>query len=135
MTLPPPPPPDKPRGNILVVDDEPSIRFTLKRLLERVGYRVETAENANQAQHHLEGNPFDIVLSDIVMPGLSGIELLKMIRKMAPQVQVIIMTGEPTAETAAEARQAGASDYLLKPVSMEMILQALEKAMLARTQA
>lgn len=82
-----------------------------------------------QAQALLAQGDWDVVVTDIVMPGLSGIELLKAIRSAAPDVQVILMTGEPTVETAAEAIRSGASDYLSKPVSKQAMLQSVTTAL------
>lgn len=113
---------------ILVVDDERSIRITLSEILRRDGSEVESAEDAEQALHLLATAPFDVIVTDIVMPRLSGVDLLKAIRMTAPDAQVIMMTGEPTVETASEAIRAGASDYLMKPVSKEAILRSVRHA-------
>lgn len=114
--------------NVLVVDDEKSIRVTLKAFLECDGHEVEVAEDAAEAEQQLRTGDFDIVLSDIVLPRVTGVELLRMIRKAAPRVQVIMMTGAPTIETATEVARAGAADYLFKPVAREDILQAVQRA-------
>ncbi|MFZ4397029.1 MAG: response regulator [Kiritimatiellia bacterium] len=115
--------------HILVVDDEKSIRLTLRAFLQDQGYEVELAEDANHALALLAHGNWDVVLTDIVMPGLSGVGLLKAIRSAAPrEVQVIMMTGEPTVATAAEAVRAGACDYLAKPVSKDAILRAVGHA-------
>jgi putative nucleotidyltransferase with HDIG domain len=114
---------------ILVVDDEKSIRLSVQAFLRDAGYEVDAAEDAQRARELLANSLWDVVVTDIVLPGLSGVELLKAIRAAAPpDVQVIMMTGEPTVETAAEAVRAGASDYLPKPVTKASILTAVRRA-------
>ncbi len=115
-------------SKILVVDDEKSIRVPFRTFLLAEGHEVEIAEDAVQAQALLSNDVWDVVVTDIVLPGISGVELLKTIRAAAPEVQVIVMTGEPTAETAAEAVRAGASDYLVKPIDKKTILRAVAHA-------
>jgi putative two-component system response regulator len=122
------PPPDTTHSKVLVVDDEKSIRITAGEILRGAGYDVSVAENVSDALGKLSAEDFDVVLSDIVLPGASGVDLLKSIRDAAPDVQVIMMTGEPTVETAAQAVRAGASDYLAKPVSKTEILAAVGRA-------
>ncbi|HBD08588.1 MAG TPA: hypothetical protein DCZ69_10020, partial [Syntrophobacteraceae bacterium] len=116
-------------GNILVVDDERSIRITVKTFLEDDGHFVETAEEAATAVAVLQSKPMDVVLTDIILPRVSGVDLLRQIREIAPHVQVIMMTGEPTLETASESLRLGAMDYLQKPVSKTEILKAVRNAL------
>ena len=120
-------------ARVLVVDDERSIRLTLREFLQSEGYAVEVAEDANRALALLTPGAFDVVVTDIVLPGLSGMELLKAARRAAPEVQVIMMTGEPTVETAAEAVRMGASDYLSKPVTKNAIMRSVASAVLIKT--
>ena len=115
-------------ARVLVVDDEKSIRLTLRTFLQDRGYEVETADDATQAQALLSRDAYDVVVSDIILPGVSGVELLKAIRAAAPAAQVIMMTGEPAVETAAEAVRAGASDYLTKPVAKAAVLRSVANA-------
>ena len=117
-----------PHSRILVVDDEKSIRTTLRSFLQDAGYSVEIAEDADRARTMLSKGVWDVVLTDIVLPGLSGMDLLKAIRAAAPDVQVIMMTGEPTVDTAADAVRAGACDYLTKPVVKNAILRSVATA-------
>jgi putative nucleotidyltransferase with HDIG domain len=115
--------------HVLVVDDEKSVRVTLCAMLQDAGYEVESAEDAQRAQAVLAQGLWDVVVTDIVLPGISGVGLLQIIRATAPpDVQVIMMTGGPTVETAAEAVRAGASDYLPKPVTKASILAAVRRA-------
>ena len=115
-------------ARVLVVDDEKSIRMSLRAFLEREGHEVETAEDAQEATRLLEGGEFDVVVSDIILPRVTGVELLKTIREVAPHVPVILMTGEPTAETASEAVRTGAFDYLFKPIGKAAIIKAVASA-------
>jgi len=115
-------------ARVLVVDDEKSIRLSLRAFLADAGYEADVAEDALVAQGLLAQGAYDVVVSDIVLPGVSGVALLQRIRETAPDVQVIMMTGEPTVETAAEAVRAGARDYLTKPVSKNAILRSVATA-------
>ena len=115
-------------AHILVVDDEESIRLTLATFLSNAGYEVETAEDVPAALKQLKAGNFDVVLSDIIMPRVTGVELLQTIRRESPRVQVIMMTGQPTIETAAATVRAGAFDYLCKPVPKDAILRCVANA-------
>ncbi len=115
-------------AHVLIVDDEESIRRTLTAFLSKAGYTVVAADTATTAQQLLKEQQFDVVVSDIVMPRLTGVELLQMIHQESPEVQVIMMTGQPTVETAATAVRAGAFDYLFKPVGKEQILRSVGNA-------
>ncbi|MDE0610388.1 MAG: response regulator transcription factor [Anaerolineaceae bacterium] len=108
-----------PGANVLVVDDEGAIRYSISRTLQRVGYQVSQAADGEQALASLRHRNYDVVLTDIRMPGLSGTELLRSIRQHASDAIVIMMTGYASLETAIEALQLGASDYLVKPCSSE----------------
>ena len=91
-------------ARILIVDDEKSIRLTLQEFLRDAGYEVETAEDATVAAlQRLPSKDFDVVVSDIVMPRITGVELLQAIHKESPRIQVIMITGQPAVETAAAA--------------------------------
>ena len=106
-------------AKVLIVDDEKSIRRTLSEFLKTAGYEVETADDARRAFDLLQTGNFDVVVTDIILPGPSGVDLLHMIRKASLRVQVILMTGEPTVDTATEAIRSGAFDYLNKPVTRQ----------------
>ena len=103
---------DKTATHVLVVDDEKSIRIGLKAFLEAADYKTAVAADAHEALRMLSEQEFDVVVSDIVLPGINGIKLLKAIRNAAPFAPVIMMTGDPTVDTASEALRAGAFDYL-----------------------
>ncbi|MCU0588409.1 MAG: response regulator [Syntrophobacteraceae bacterium] len=116
-------------GNILVVDDERSIRVTVKAFLEAEGHLVETAEDVESAMAAFDDQPFDVVLTDIILPRISGVELLRRVRERSAHAQVIMMTGEPTLETVSQSLRLGALDYLRKPVGKNEILKAVGNAL------
>ncbi len=114
---------------ILVVDDELSMREFLSILLEREGYQVEVAGSAEDALRQMETSLFDLVLSDVNMPGLGGIELLSRIKKISPETGVLMITAFSAAEQAVEAMKLGAYDYISKPFKIEEIKQLVKNAL------
>jgi len=104
---------------ILIVDDEVSIRETLSEFMREEGYRISTAEDADTALACIRHDEPDVVVTDIILPRVTGVSLLREIHNLAPDAQVIMITGEPTAETAAEAVRLGAFDYLSKPIARD----------------
>jgi len=121
------------KEQILVVDDEESIRFTFQDFLEDAGYRVDTAKNFDEAVRLIEEKEFDLIFIDIILNGHSGIELLQKIRPKDSYVQVIIITGAPSIDTASEAIRLGALDYLVKPVREEALLRLTRMALRHKT--
>jgi EAL domain-containing protein (putative c-di-GMP-specific phosphodiesterase class I) len=120
---------------VLVVDDDPAVGRSLQRVLESAGYEVVVADDGNVAIETLMSRAFDVVLSDIRMPGMSGVELLSVVRAYDLDVPVILMTGAPTVETAIEAVSLGAVQYLSKPTPMDTILRAIDNALRSRRAA
>jgi PAS domain S-box-containing protein len=116
-------------ARVLIVDDERSIRLDLAEFLRAEGNDVVEAEDAESVQQHLKEGRFDLVVSDIVMPRLTGLALLRTVRDLAPETPVVILTGEPTMESAREAVRQGALDYLTKPVTKEAILRVVAHAL------
>ena len=127
-------PVDSSSNVILIVDDEESIRKTLKYMLAKVGYQVLTAAHATIAYEILDKTEVDLVISDIVMPDISGLSLVKYINKQYRPPQILLITGEPTLETATSAVKLGVFDYIAKPVKkralLDVVHQALEKKFL-----
>jgi two-component system response regulator PilR (NtrC family) len=119
------------KTRILVVDDELSMREFLTILLEREGYQVASAGNADDALSILDTSLFDLVISDVQMPGLNGIELLGRIKAVSPDTVVLMITAFSAAEQAVEAMKLGAYDYIPKPFKIDevklLIRNALEK--------
>ncbi len=114
--------------SILVVDDEQSMRDFLKILLQKEGYSVETANNADNALKHLQKDAFDLVISDIRMPGMSGLELLSHIKDDHPNLPVIMITAFASPNDAVSAMQNGAFDYISKPFNVDEIKSVIESA-------
>ncbi len=109
------------RGRILVVDDDESLRRVTEVQLEQEGYQVATAPGAFEALAALEKAPYDLVITDLKMPGLSGVDLLRRVRQEYPEVLVIVVTAYGTVESAVEAMKLGAYDYLTKPVNPDAL--------------
>ena len=114
-------------AHVLVVDDEGAIRYSVSKTLQRVGYNVNEAASGEEALEAIKQQRFDVVLTDIRMPGLTGVELLKRIREQAPDAIVILMTGYASLGTAVEALRLGAHDYLIKPSSSQDIRQSVSR--------
>ena len=115
--------------SILIVDDEPSILQTLGGLLADEGFQVTTAANGYEALKIIDTESPDLVLLDIWMPGIDGIETLKEIKKENPTTQVIIITGHGTIETAVNATKLGAYDLIEKPLSIDKVIVAINNAL------
>ncbi len=116
-------------SRILVVDDEESMRQLLEIALGKVGHRVTTAASGNRALKLIETDSFDLVISDIKMPDMSGVEVLRYIKQAEPSVPVIMITAYASAETAVEALRLGAYDYLTKPFKMDELKSNVENAL------
>jgi two-component system response regulator PilR (NtrC family) len=123
-------------SNLLIVDDEPSIRQLLTVVFERVGHSVRVAEGGESALVQLREEPADLILSDVKMPDMDGISLLRTARDMLPDVAVIMMTAFATVDTAREAFKLGADDFVQKPFDVEelklVVTKALEKQSLVQ---
>ena len=114
---------------ILVVDDEHVIREILADFLTMEGFTVRTAEDGAAALTELSKARYDLVLSDLKMPNMGGIELLDAISKHTPHVVTIIMTGFGTVETAIDAMKRGAYDYIMKPFKMEEVVHTVRRGL------
>ncbi len=117
------------RPRVLVVDDEKFIRDILADFLGMEGYVVRTAEDGRSAVRELERARYDMVISDLKMPNLGGIELLKEIARTSPDTLTVIMTGFGTVETAIDAMKRGAYDYILKPFKVEEIIHIVQRGL------
>lgn len=113
------------KGNILVADDEDAVRDSLAEVLQDEGYQVTAVADGTAAMAALETQEFDMVLSDLRMPGVDGLTLLRHTREYSPQTLVLLMTAFATVETAIEALRNGAQDYILKPVVFEDLLHKI----------
>ncbi|MGC9323849.1 MAG: sigma-54-dependent transcriptional regulator [Desulfomonilia bacterium] len=113
---------------ILVVDDEVGIRQSLKMILEKEGYSVVTASNGEEAFKIIRQGDIDLLVSDIRMAGMDGVELLKVTRSISPYTEVIMITGYASVDTAVESLKQGAYDYITKPFKKADILKAISNA-------
>jgi DNA-binding NtrC family response regulator len=114
---------------ILIVDDEDIVRKSCVRILSPQGYNLETAKNACEAVKKLQNESFDLVLADLVMPDVTGIDLLKKIKEDWPETEVIIITGYGTVKTAVDALKYGAYDFIEKPFTPEVLLNSVERCL------
>jgi len=119
--------------DMLVVEDEAFQREMLRDLLTREGHRVTEAESGEKALQLLESSLFDLILLDFRMPGMNGLELLRQIKRINPEIEVVIMTAYGSIETAVEAMKAGARDYLTKPIDFEELCFLIERVAEHRT--
>ena len=115
--------------SVMIVDDEPSILKSLSGILSDEGFEIFTASNGYEALKRIEQEAPDLVLLDIWMPGLDGIETLKEIKKNNPVIQVIIITGHGTIETAVSATKLGAFDLIEKPLSIDKVIVSINRAL------
>lgn len=114
-------------AHVLVVDDEGANRYSVSKTLQRVGYVVDEASSGEEALNHVEKQEFDVVLTDIRMQGIDGIELLRRVKDASPDAIVILMTGYASLGTAVEALRLGAHDYLIKPSSSQDIRSSVAR--------
>lgn len=110
-------------GHILIIDDEAALRKTLARILQQAGFEVTTAENAEQGLSFLKTTNFDLIFTDLRMPGIQGLDALRLIHKSYPTLPVVLFTAQPDVNSAVEALRHGAIDYLLKPLKPEVIIE------------
>ncbi len=116
------------RGRVLVAEDEQALARSLTRLLAGAGYEVVTACDGHSAVEALKNQEFNVVLSDIQMPGMTGLDLLRTVREHDLDVPVVLMTADPRIETAAQAVELGALQYLVKPIPVDTLFKAMERA-------
>jgi len=113
---------------ILFIDDENIVLHSCKRIFKNSGYNIDTASSGEEGLQKVRDNEYDIIVSDLKMPGIGGMEVLKTLRKEFPSLTVIIFTGYANVETAREALKNGAFDYIPKPFTPEEIRDVLENA-------
>ena len=111
-----------PYRRVLVVDDEASLRQTFARILHQLGCEVTTASDGSEALQRLEVAPYDLVYLDIRLPGMDGLQVLRLIHDRYPQLAVVLLTAYASINSAVEAVRLGATDYLIKPINPEMLI-------------
>jgi DNA-binding NtrC family response regulator len=116
------------KTRVLMVDDEKEFIQTLSERLTLRDYDVTTAFSGEEAVEKVKSYLFDVTILDVLMPGMSGIETLREIKKIKPLIEVIMLTGHATIETAIEGMKLGAFDFLLKPCETEALLAKIDKA-------
>jgi DNA-binding NtrC family response regulator len=117
-----------PAIRVLVVDDEEDMRDLVQSFLSAEGYAVDVAEDGGQALALMERTPFDVVLSDVRMPRMGGLELLASVRSRHPETEVVLITGYANTDTAAEAVRLGAFGCLMKPFELDDLLATVRQA-------
>ena len=120
---------EKPKVTILVIDDEKIIHESCGRVLQEEGFEVETALSGQEALEKLKEKRYNLVLSDIKMPGMSGVETLEKMKKEVPDITVVMFTGYSSVETARDTMKLGAFDYIPKPFTPEELLAVVKKAL------
>ncbi len=121
------------KPKILVVDDDRQMRSGLKEALTRQGYAVEPCVSADEALKVLEGTQYAMVITDMRMPGCSGLDLLGKVKERSPETPVVVMTAFGTIQDAVDAMKGGASDYLMKPFDLETLEKVVTKALKKKT--
>ncbi len=114
---------------ILVIDDEPIIRVSCQRSLSNEGYEVKSASSGKEGIDLLEKEAFNLVLLDIKMPDMDGIEVLKKIKNTWPETKIIMITGYSTVETAVKTLKLGALNYLEKPFTPDTLIETIKEAL------
>lgn len=115
-------------ARVLVVDDDPGIARMVDRRLRRVGYECIMAASGEEALAQLDQGSFDLVVTDVYMPGMSGLDLVRRLKSEKPSMQVIVMTAQTEIETAVEALRLNADDYLLKPFDIEQLAHSVDRS-------
>ncbi|MFA5111818.1 MAG: response regulator [Desulfobaccales bacterium] len=113
---------------ILVVDDEQDFLETIIKRLKTRGIEAAGVESGNKALEFLEGHDVDVMILDVKMPGMDGIETLREIKKKKPLVEVIMLTGHASVESGIQGMQLGAFDYVMKPVALDELLEKVRQA-------
>ncbi len=112
---------------VLIVDDEKNIRLTLSQALEVLGVKTDTAANGEEALNKLQGKEFHLILLDLKMPGMDGMEVLRQVSEIRPDIRIIIITAYGTVESAVEAMKLGAADFIQKPFTPEEIRELVSR--------
>ena len=113
---------------VMLVDDEERFLVTTSKLLTRKGYDVVTAASGAEALRQLTEVTIHVVVLDVKMPGMDGIAALREIKRLSPDVEVLLLTGHATVESAVEGLEAGASDYLVKPCNLDDLIRKINDA-------
>jgi DNA-binding response OmpR family regulator len=121
------------KSNILVVDDEPVARQSLTDILKLEGYLVNSAPNGQAAVEYIRTHPVDLMIVDLRMPGMDGLEVVQVVNQVSPETEVILLTAFGSTESAVQALRLRIHDYLLKPASPSQIIASVKKGLTRRT--
>jgi two-component system alkaline phosphatase synthesis response regulator PhoP len=116
-------------GHILIIDDEAALRHTLARILQQAGFEVTTAQDGEQGISYIQTTNFDLIFMDLRMPGIHGMDALKLIHASFPNLPVILFTAQPDLNSAVEALRNGATDYLLKPLKPQAVIERAQSVL------
>jgi DNA-binding NtrC family response regulator len=122
------------RARVLLMEDEPSLAQGLKMVLSKQGYEVELAETGSRALRSLGTKEFDILVADLRLPDMDGMDVVRTVKETRPETQVIVITGYATVPSAVDSMKVGAMDYLSKPFTMDEFMGAVDKAAKVRTE-
>ena len=114
---------------ILLIEDELQLRDNLQTLLQSAGYQVTTAATGEEGSQQIRAQPFDLVITDLVMPGINGFQVMDYLHGHRPETVVVAMTGYASTESAIEALRKGAYDYLTKPLDVDLMHSVVARAM------
>jgi CheY-like chemotaxis protein len=123
---------DHQKARILVVDDEPIILDSLRKVLVLAGYSIDTVENGKEALGLIQKEDYDFVFTDLKMPEIDGIEVTKAVKKLRPDIDVIVITGYATIESAVETMKYGATDYIQKPYTEDELIEFVKNSLIRR---
>src|SRR5574339_856805 len=121
------------KSNILVVDDEPVARQSLTDILRLEGYTVNSVPNGQSAVEYVRTHPVELMIVDLRMPGMDGLEVVQVVNQVSPETEVIILTAYGSTETAIQALRLRIHDYLQKPASPTQVLASVRKGLMRRT--
>lgn len=122
------------KARVLIVDDEEGFVNSLAERLSIRDYDVTTSANGRDAIEKVRGYNFDVVMLDVVMPGIDGLEVLREIKRIKPLTEVIMLTALPNVEIGVEAMKRGAMDYILKPCEMEVLISKIDRGYARKTE-
>jgi DNA-binding NtrC family response regulator len=114
---------------LLIVEDEDTLCESLQRVFSKDGYEVDITDSAESAFKLLEGKSYNLIITDIILPGISGIELIAKYKEQDPEQKVVVMTAYASLETAVEAIKAGACDFIIKPLMHDEMKRVVRKAL------
>ena len=113
--------------NILIIDDEPLIRLSISDALRIEGYNIQSVESGGEGLEAVKNNVYDVVITDLKLPGVDGLHILKGCKQYSPRTKILMITAYATVETAVEAMRQGAYDYITKPFSMDELILVVKR--------